>query len=206
MRRILVILIFSVTGLFADDSLPVPAATAPPEVVASAVAAVRDLGEQVVLGRYHVAIERMNPVWKDRAARRAGGMAALEQQLNQVGREMVRQGVSIIASQPQGKPRVFEVTPGRLTRIVDGQSVEEMIYTKWLIFVPTITTYRIIREGEPRPLVVESTGFQVAVSAKDPLDWTFIDGASVSVNELRSLFISLPADVELPPIERREAR
>jgi len=206
MRRISVIFFFSVIGLFADESLPIPATTAPPEVVASAVAAVRDLGEQVVLGRYHVAIERMNPVWKDRAARRAGGMAALENQLNQVGREMVRQGVSIISSHPQGKPRVFEVTPGRHTRIVDGQSVEEMIYTKWLIFVPTITTYRIIREGEPRPLVVESTGFQVAVSDKDPLKWTFIDGASVTVNELRSLFITLPADVELPPIERREAR
>ena len=37
----------------------------PPEVVASAVAAVAKLGEEVVMGRYKVAVDRMNPQWKD---------------------------------------------------------------------------------------------------------------------------------------------
>ena len=193
------------TGALAEDSMPVPARTAPADVVESAVVAVRDLGEEVVLGRYHVAIERMNPMWKDRAARRAGGMDVLEEQLQGVARQMVRQGVSVISSRPQGPPRVFEVWPGRQTRTVEGETVEEMIYTKWLIFVPTITTYRIMMEGEPRPVVIESTGFQIAVSDKQPLDWSFIDGSSVTVNDLRSMFRTLPQDLELPPIERREA-
>lgn len=206
MFRIPTICLLTALGALAEDGFPVAATTAPPEVVASAVAAVRDLGEQVVLGRYHVAIERMNPQWKDRAAKRAGGMEALEKQLAGVGRQMVQQGVSIISSRPQGQPRVFEVSPGKEMVEVDGEAVEQMVYTRWLIFVPTVTTYRIMVEGEPRPVVIESTGFQVAVSGKDPLDWSFIDGSSISVNDLRSLFLTLPKDLELPPIERREVR
>ena len=206
MFRIALISLSVASVSLAEDALPVPARTAPPDVIESAVSAVRDLGEEVVLGRYHAAIERMNPMWKERAARRAGGMEALENQLQGVAREMVRQGVSVISSRPQGRPRVFEVSPGRQTRTVEGESVEKIIYTKWFVLVPTITTYRIMMEGEPRPIVIESTGFQVAISDKQPLDWTFIDGSSVTVNELRSLFLTLPKDLELPPIERREAR
>lgn len=206
MFRIAALCMITTLGVLAEDSFPNPATTAPPEVVASAVAAVRALGEQVVLGRYHVAVERMNPMWKERAARRAGGMDKLMEQLDGVALQMVQQGVSIIASAPKGQPRVFEVSPGRKKTVVDGQEVEQMIYTRWLILVPTVSTYRIMVEGEPRPVVIESTGFQVAVSDKDPLDWTFIDGASITVNELRSLFLTLPKDLELPPIERREAQ
>lgn len=193
-----------VASTFAQDSLPNPSTTAPDAVVASAVQAVRELGEQVVLGRYQYAIDRMNPMWKDRAARRAGGMAALEGQLNQVTREMVRQGISVIDSKPQGVPRAIEVWPGTRRREVDGQTIEEPIYTKWLVFVPTVTTYRVVMEGQPRPMRIESTGFQVAISEKEPLHWSFIDGSSVTINELRSLFITLPSDFVLPPIERRE--
>lgn len=206
MLRIAAFCFITTLAAAADDLLPVPATTAPPEVVAGAIDAVRNLGEQVVLGRFHVAIERMNPVWKERAARRAGGMEALQQQLQEVPRQMVRQGISIIASAPKGQPRVFEVSPAARNAMIDGQLVERMVYTRWLIFVPTVTTYRIMLEGETRPTVIESTGFQIAVSEKDPLDWTFIDGASITVNDLRSLFRTLPKDLELPPIERREVR
>jgi hypothetical protein len=202
MIRITAVSLVTALCAIAEDAFPTPATTAPPEIVASAVAAVRHLGEQVVLGRYHVAIEKMNPMWKDRAARRAGGMASLERQLQDVPRRMLRDGVSILSSHPQGEPKVFEVSPGRANP--DGSG--EIIYTKWLIFVPTITTSRVIRESEPRPILFESIGFQVAVSDKEPLDWTFIDGSSVTVNELRSMFPTRPADFELPPIELREAR
>ena len=57
------------------------ASAAPPDVVASAVAAVAKLGDEVVMGRYQVAVERMNPLWKERTAKRMGGMEELEKQL-----------------------------------------------------------------------------------------------------------------------------
>lgn len=180
------------------------ATTAPPEVVASAVAAVQKLGEEVVLGRYEVAIKRMNPQWKQRAAARLGGMEVLEKQLDGVAREMMQRGISMISFKPQGEPRSFEVWPGKKVETVDGKEVESLIFTKWMVLIPTVTQFRIMPENQ-RPVIVESIGFQVAISDKGADDWTFIDGSGVTVNELRRLFITLPADLELPPITEREA-
>jgi len=178
----------------------------PPEVVASAVAAVAKLGDEVVLGRYQAAIERMNPIWKERTAARMGGMEALEKQLSGVAAEMVRQGISMISFKPQGQPRAHEVSPGKKVIQENGSEVERLVFTKWLVLVPTITKFRIIREGNPRPLVIESTSYQVAISDKGRNDWTFIDGAGLRHGDLRALFITLPQDMELPPVSKREIR
>jgi hypothetical protein len=176
----------------------------PPAVTASAVAAVAKLGDEVVLGRYQVAVERMNPMWKERAAKRMGGMAALEKQLEGVAAQMVQQGISMISFKPQGQPRAYEVTPGKKMVKENGANVEKLAYTQWLVLVPTATRFRIMREGSPKPLLIESTGYQVAVSDKGRNDWTFIDGAGLGVNDLRALFITLPQDLELPPVGKRE--
>lgn len=178
----------------------------PPEVVASAVAAVAKLGDEVVLGRYQAAIERMNPMWKERTAARMGGMEALEKQLSGVAAEMVRQGISMISFKPQGQPRTHQVSPAKKTVRENGRDVERLVFTKWLVLVPTVTKFRIIREGNPRPLVIESTSYQVAISDKGANDWTFIDGAGLRPADLRALFITLPQDMELPPVSKREIR
>ena len=178
----------------------------PPSVLTSAVAAVSRLGDEVVLGRYQVAIERMNPIWKERAAARMGGMAALEKQLSSVAAQMVQQGISMISFKPQGQPTAYQVSPGSKTIKDNGEEVERLVFTKWLVLVPTVTKFRIMREGEPRPLVIESTGYQVAISDKDKIDWTFIDGAGLKPADLRGIFITLPQDIELPPVSKREVR
>lgn len=179
---------------------------APPEVVASAVTAVSKLGEEVVLGRFQVAVERMNPLWKERTAKQLGGMDELNKRLDGVARQMVQQGISMISCKPQGQPRSFEVAPGKKVEKVNGEQVESLIFNKWLVLVPTTTKIRILREGEPKPLVIDSIGFQVAIADKDKLDWTFIDGSGLSVNDLRSLFGTLPKDLILPPLEKKESR
>lgn len=178
----------------------------PPSVVTSAVAAVAKLGDEVVLGRYQVAIERMNPIWKERTAARMGGMAALEKQLAGVAAQMVQQGISMISFKPQGQPRAYEVSPSGKVIKENGRDVERLVFTKWLVLVPTVTKFRIMRQGEPRPLVIESTGYQVAISDKDKNDWTFIDGAGLKPADLRGIFITLPQDMELPPVGKREVR
>ena len=179
---------------------------ASPEVVASAVQAVSDLGQQVVLGRYQVAMERMFPQWKERTAKRLGGMEKLEKQLDSVADQMLKQGISITDFIPRGQPRGFEVIHGKKVAMVDGQQVEQLIYTKWLVLVPTVTRFRVFLQDDPKPVTIESTGFQIAISDKGLNDWTFIDGAAATVNELRSLFINLPQDLELPPLEKRQIR
>ena len=171
----------------------------PAEVVQSATSAVAALGNEVVLGRYQAALERMNPLWKERVSQRMGGMQALEEQLAKIPEEMVRQGITMLSSKPEGAPIVHQVGPQK------GKS-GNLVYTKWLVLVPTMTKFRLIREGNPKPLVIESLGYQVAISPKDKLDWTFIDGAGLKVSDLRGLFITLPRNIELPPVSKREAR
>ena len=185
---------------------PSPSSVAPGEVVASAVAAVGRLGDEVVMGRYQVAVERMNPLWKERTANRMGGMQELEKQLAGVSRQMLQQGVSMISFKPQGQPSSFEVGPGKKVDRVNGQEVESLIFTKWLVLIPTETKFRIMRQGNPKPLVVDSVGFQVAISEKGKNDWTFIDGSGLTVGDLRSLFGTLPSDLKLPVLQKRESR
>ncbi len=175
-------------------------------MVASAVAAVSKLGDEVVMGRYQVAVERMNPLWKERTANRMGGMKELEKQLAGVSRQMLQQGVSMISFKPQGQPRSYEVGPGKRVDRVNSEEVESLVFTKWLVLIPTETKFRIIRPGDPKPLVIDSTGFQVAISEKGKNDWTFIDGAGLTVNDLRSLFGTLPNDLQLPVLQKRESR
>ncbi len=182
------------------------AAAAPPDVVASAVAAVGRLGDEVVMGRFQVAVERMNPMWKERTAKRLGGMAELERQLAGVAKQMVQQGISMISFKPQGQPRSYEVGPGRKVDVVAGEEVESLIFTKWMVLIPTVTTFRVILDGETKPRLIESTGFQVAVSEKGKNDWSFIDGSGLTVNDLRGLFATLPQDLQLPPVAKRETR
>lgn len=186
---------------------PATTSAAPADVVASAVTAVAALGDEVVLGRYQVALERMNPQWKDRTAKRMnGGIAALEKELGGVAKQMVQQGISMISFKPQGQPRSFEVGPGRKVEKVNGQEVESLVFSKWLVIIPTVTKFRIIRPGEAKAVVIESIGFQVAISEKGKNDWTFIDGSGLTVNDLRGLYVNLPQDLQFPPLEKRESR
>jgi len=189
-----------------ETSRPAVSSAAPADVVASAVAAVASLGEQVALGRYEVAVQRMNPAWKERTAKRMGGMEELEKQLGGVAKQMVQQGISIISFRPQGATRSYEVGPGRKVEMVAGVEVESLVFNKWLVLVPTATKFRIIREGQTKPTLIDSIGFQVAISDKGKNNWTFIDGSGLTVNDLRGLFATLPQDLQFPPLEKRESR
>ncbi|MFT4177181.1 MAG: hypothetical protein QM627_11065 [Luteolibacter sp.] len=180
--------------------------TVPASIIQSAVAAVEKLGNEVVQGNYQAAVDSINPMWKERTAARVGGMQVLDQQLASATREMVRQGIRILSFKPVGSPRGYEVWPGKKVETINGETVETLIYTKWLVLVPTVKTFEMRIQDDPKPVVIESTGFQVAVCDKDKTEWTFIDGSSTSLNELRGIFITLPADTELPPLEKREVR
>ncbi len=187
------------------DSSPVLSTMAPPDVVASASTAVSNLGAEVVMGHYQVAVQRMNPLWKKRTAKLLGGEEVLEKQLAGVTKQMVQQGISMISFKPVGQPRSYEVGAGKEIKTVNGEKVESLVFNQWMVMIPTVTKFRIVRENE-KTLFIESVGFQVAISDKGKNDWTFIDGSGLSVNDLRSLYFNLPQDMELPPVEKREAR
>lgn len=175
--------------------------TPPASVVPAAVAAVEKLGTEVVAGRYQITLDRMYPQWKVRMAKRAGGLDQLEAQLLKAPGLLRSSGIALVSSKPQGAPSVHEVDVGKKTEKVDGRQIESMAYTKWLVIVPTATRMTISKEGKSR--MVESLSFQVAISNKDANDWTFIDGSSLSLPDLRNLFPTFP-DVKLPAVEVRE--
>jgi hypothetical protein len=195
----LVMLSLAASGLRAQVEVP-------EEVASSAVAAVKAMGDQVVLGKPQVAIERMYPLWKESVAKREGGMEKLEAKLAGIVKQMQEQGVTLISFRPEGAPTAYEVGPGKETVEENGKKVEKMIYKQWLLLIPTVTEYRIAKPGGandlPEFLVITSRGFQVAISDKGKNDWTFIDGAGVTVPELRRLFITLPDTMVLPEIKR----
>ncbi|QUE49659.1 hypothetical protein KBB96_12335 [Luteolibacter ambystomatis] len=196
-------------SLRAQNPAPAPAAPAPGENVvkadpvpadlgASAKAAVEKLCTEVVAGRYQIAIDRMYPQWKERMAKRAGGMENLNAQLAQAPILLQKNGVTLLSSKPEGAPQIFQVAPGKRIEKVGGSDVAVMGYTKWLVIVPTVTRFKISKTGAST--MAESTSFQVAVSDKGKYDWTFIDGSSATLADLRSLFFSLPVDLQLPKI------
>ncbi len=181
----------------------------PAKAVESAVAAVAALGHEVEQGRYHVALERMNPRWKERYAQRVGGMKELERMLEGVAAAMVAQNITMLSFKPHGKPMAYGVLPGQKTMQVNGRPESKLVYTQWLVLVPTVSQFRMMHNqpGEPARWVrIQSTGYQVAVADRDKLDWTFIDGAGLTVNGLRSLFVTLPQDMKLPEVGKKEIR
>ncbi|MFN4982424.1 MAG: hypothetical protein ACK56K_14795 [Akkermansiaceae bacterium] len=191
------------TRLYGQD---LDAQNVPQEIITSAVSAVESLGKEVVLGKYQVAIDKMYPQWKERTAKKMGGKEKLEKQLEDVAKQMLQRGISITDFKPLGKPTAFEVYPGKAIQTVDGKETEVMRYTKWLVLVPTVTRVRMLINGDPVPLNYESRGFQVAISDKGSNEWFFIDGSAVTVNELRSLFFTLPENLELPVLEKKQIK
>lgn len=203
-----------------EEDLPLPApgaigtgqaaVPAPVEVVKAAMVATSELGDRVARGQLQYAYERMYPRWKERMAKRNGGAEAMEQQLRDLSLQMQAQGVSILSVKVAGAGKAFSVWPKKSVTRVDGKPVEAVADSRWVVLVPTVMRMRIRDEGVtdnvPRFRVIDSSGFQVAISEKDKIDWFFIDGSGVTVADLRSLFPTLPENIELPVRERREVK
>jgi hypothetical protein len=174
---------------------------APVEVVDSGIAAVNDLGKQLTSGKFVVTYERMNPLWRKRLATKMGGDEILKTQCESIGAQLAKSAMTLISHNTEGFPTIYEVSPGKKTDLVDDKKVETLIYTKWLMVVPTVARYRII--GQDGKHIIESHGFQVAVSDKDKIDWTFIDGGTVTVADLRNMFSSVPVNMKLPEMTNK---
>lgn len=184
----------------------------PPEVAASAQAAVQELGKQVVLGNHLVAVEKMYPHWKDTLAKQDGGIQKLEAKVAEISKMMREQGIQVISFRPDPAVKIsaYEVTPGKQVVQENGKPVEKMIFKRWLLIVPTISEYRVTRPAQqgapPRIEVITTNGFQVAISDKGQNNWTFIDGAGARVSDLRRLFMTLPENMQLPEIQRQAGK
>ena len=165
--------------------------TLPLDVAKSAAAAVDVMGVELTKGRVTVTLEKMYVPWKDRAARRLGGMDKLVEVVAERRDRMQANGMQLVSIKSRPATSGFEVKPVMKTDGVTGLKTVDH-YQEWLVFVPTTIRYRVIEADTGKARLLEKDGFQVAVSRQGSNEWSFIDGAKLTIEELRTLFPTLP--------------
>ena len=169
--------------------------TAPRAIGLEAQAAVQAMADRVRQGDLEVTVTSIYPRWKHRMAMRNGGMAKLEKKLADSLQQIRTSGVLIQSYQAREPLSVMGVWPGKAVQ-PDGS--EKMVTTEWAAFVPTEAIYRVALPNGGGVKRLRVNGFQVAVRPKAGGEWTFIDGAFLTVQELRAVFPGLPQDIVLP--------
>lgn len=186
-----------------------------PAIADSARAAVQKLGLEMMKGNFKYSQQRMYPRWKRRLAKRMGGMVQLERQLAAGDQQRIKLGV-VVTDYRAGAPRAF-FNVWRAPKIdaltgkpVMSQSGKEVIVEHWLAVVPTTTQVKLAdtqRGGKMR--VLEEQSYTVAISEKGTDEWYFLTGMKPTIQDLRSLFPSLPRDEKelgLPTSSAREIK
>ena len=179
--------------IFLAGAVLAHALEAPRSVAIEAQQATQELADEVRRGNFEVTISKMYPRWKGRMAARVGSAAKLEKQLREAAERMKKGGIiiqSFTAGEPQSVRGVWNEK-----QIIDGR--EQLAPTEWMALVPTETTFRVAAEGGEVHRV-KASGFQVVIRPIAGGEWTFIDGGSLKMSDLRAVFPSIPADLELP--------
>jgi len=187
-----------------------------PAISDSAKAAVQKLGVEMMKGNFKYSIDRMYPRWKRRlAARQGGGMAKLDAALANTIQQQVKMQMKVVGYQVKDPTAFFSVwkakkiDPNTGEPIIDATGREKIV-SHWLAIVPTVVRVKIPdpqRGGMIRQ--IEESSYAIAISEKGSNDWHFMTGMKPSVQDLRSLFPSLPADekaLRLPPSKAREIK
>lgn len=186
-----------------------------PAIASSAQRAVQRLGLEMMKGNFKYSQDRMYPRWKRRLAKRLGSMARLEGQLAAGEQQRIKMGLSVINCRA-GLPRTFfDVWRAKKVDALTGQPVlddagKEVIVGHWLAVVPTVTRVKIPdRQQGGRIRVLEENSYTIAISEKGSDEWYFLTGLKPTIQDLRSLFPSLPRDEKelgLPTPSAREIK
>ena len=186
-----------------------------PAIADEARAAVQKLGLELMKGNFKYSQERMYPRWKRRLALRVGGMDRLEAQLRSGDQQRVSMGIMVTDYRAARPSAFFDVWKARKVHPETGQAVtdpegREIIVSHWLAVVPTLTQVRVPdpqQGGKVRTL--EEKSYTIAISEKGSGEWYFLTGMKPTVQDLRSLFPSLPLDkteLGLPEPSAREIK
>ena len=86
----------------------------------------------------------------------------------------------------------------------------EVIVEHWLAVVPTVTRVKIADKQKGGLIrTLEETSYTLAVSEKGKNDWHFMTGMKPTLQDLRSMFPSLPPeekDLRLPVSSAKEIK
>lgn len=174
-----------------------------PAVAISAQQAVQKLGDEMIKGNFAYGHQRMYPRWKRRLAKRyPGGMPELERALAASLQQKVRMRLAVVGFQARRPQSFFSVWRTKKWDPVTKKPIKdaagnEIIVEHWLAVVPTTTRVQIPdpqRGGMLR--TIEEDSHTIAISEKGKNEWFFMTGLKPTVQDLRSLFPTLPPNKE----------
>ena len=171
-----------------------------PAIADSAQAAVQRLGLERMKGNFRYGQDRMYPRWKRRLAKRLGGMDKIEQQFVAGEQQRIKMGL-VVTDYRAGAPRAFfdvwraKKLDARTGKPIADASGHEIIVEHWLAVVPTVTRVKLPdRQQGGKIREIEEQSYTIAICEKGSNDWYFLTGMKPTVQDLRSLFPSLPLD------------
>ena len=186
-----------------------------PVIADSAQAAVQRLGLEMMKDNFQYGIDNMYPRWKRRLAKRMGGMDKLDAALAKSTQQQMKMRMKVVGYKA-GRPTAFfsvwrakKIDPNTGKPLIDATG-RETIVSHWLAVVPTTVRVRIPdpqQGGKIRE--IEESSYTTVVSEKGSNKWHFMTTMKPTVQDLRSLFPSLPADekaLNLPPSKAREIK
>ena len=153
----------------------------PAEILADAVRATQAVGDQTLKGEFDAVVEKLYPRSRKRAAKKLGGNQAVVDRMREMVNEFSAGGMALTK---------FVAEPA-----IHGFDIPE--YREWLVFVPTTRTVRRISPETGLTQFLEITDYQVAIRKKEAgSEWSFINGSTLKISELRSFFPTLPIDIQ----------
>ena len=199
------------SGTTTDTSLVVPAA-----VAQSARLAVQKLGDKVIKGDFLYAYNTMYPRYRKRQEA-LFGVAKLKQVFVDMPNKLNQNAIVInkfIANQPTGFFQVWPIIkPEAKLKIKRGEQDSPKpneIQYHWMVLVPTSQVWSFMKNKNGKVRKLLRQGFQVAVAKVEAIPgqekWTFVDGATLKPQQLRSLFPSLAPDLKLPVVKDSEIK
>ena len=154
------------------------------------------LGNEVLKSNFVYAIDQMYPRWKARQAKRIGSEAKLLKTFNRAGAQMQEAGITLDSFQALSPLQAYRVHPKMKPGRSEIRTSADLNY-QILVFVPTKMKMSFFLENKPKVSYMRNS-FQVAISQEGSTQWSFIDGATIRITDLRSMFPLLPNDLELP--------
>lgn len=200
-------------GVTTDISIAVP-----PHIAPSAAAAVQKLGEKIKIGDFLYGYNTMYDRYRKRQEERHGAQKFKTEVLN-AKNVMIKLAASIEnyktqnnALRPMGFFRVLpKIKPEIKAKLATGEIKQTKPgdeYYHWMVIVPTTQIWKFLSNTGAKPRYLKREGFQIAIAKETDLpgkeQWTFI--GEVKEQELRSLFPSLPPNLELPKLKDSEIK
>jgi hypothetical protein len=155
---------------------------------ASARQAARELAGAAKTGDMMWLVEKMYPQLRANLAHNLpGGMKQLNDQYRAMGQALKQQGVRISEFEVQEPYSECVVKAGR----------------EKLVVLPTRCVFEGKDPSSGRNFKLEKISFLYALTEVGSKNWTFIDGSTLTLNDLRSLITDVPLTIALPPVSQR---